>query len=123
MPNPRAFIDPSDISGVLAAGATSTNAITAFSGGGQTSAVLLTTALNRITTVAAGNDSVKLPPAKVGNRVIVANKAASNSANVYPSTGDAINAIAANSPYALAATKTVEFFCMVDGTWDTLLTA
>ena len=39
-----------------------TDSITAFAGGGQGSAVVLTSAVNRVTTVATIADSVKLPP-------------------------------------------------------------
>jgi len=117
-----------------------TDAITAFAGGGQTSAVLLDSGYNRVTTVASGNDSVKLPschtgaisagqlPAgqisgnTIGLIVWVTNAAASNSMNVYPQTGESINAIAANSPYAMAANKTSAFICSPAGTiWYSLL--
>lgn len=98
-------------------------AITAFSGGGQTGAYPLTAGLSRIATVAAGNDSVLLPPCVDGKIMIVINAAASNSANVYPSSGDAINALSANSAFALAANKTAIFACAIDGTWFSNLTA
>ncbi len=112
-----------------------TDSITAFSGGGQTSAVLLNSSLNRITTVAAGNDSVKLPPCRdgigtagppgapsktLGMVMYVVNAAASNSLNLYPTAGGSINAIAADSPYAIAANKTVGFVC-VGTIWYSLL--
>ena len=120
---PRIFIDSSDVAGAIKELTSATNAITAFAGGGQTSAVLLTTTYNRVTTVASAGDSVKLPVAKAGAEVMVYNKAASNSLNVFPNTGDIINALSANAAYALAATKGASFVCSVDGTWDTILTA
>ncbi len=119
----RAFVDQSDVSGVIFNRDSTANAITARAGGGQSTAVLLTASYNRVTTVATAADSVKLPAAKAGSRVFVFNKAAANSLNVFPSTGDAINALSANAAYALAVTKGAEFLCMVDGTWDTILTA
>lgn len=119
----KAYVDPSDMSGVVNDLTSTTNAITAFAGGGQANAVLLTTTVNRVTTVATAADSVKLPAALAGSRVVVFNKAAANSLNVFPSTGDNINALAANAAYALAATKGAEFYCAVNGTWDTILTA
>jgi len=116
-------IDPSDISGAIGDFTSSTNAITAYAGGGQANGVALTATINRVTTVASAADSVKLPAAKAGSWLIVFNKAAANSMNVFPSTGDAINALSANAAYALAATKGAVFACAVDGTWDTILTA
>lgn len=115
--------DLSDVPGIIADRDSTTNGITAFAGGGQASAVVLTASYNRVTTVATAADSVKLPAAKAGSRVYVFNKAAANSLNIFPMTGDAINALGANNAYALAVTKGVQFLCVVDGTWDTLLTA
>lgn len=115
--------DLSDIPGIIADRDSVTNAITAFATGGQTNAVLLTSSYNRVTTVGTAGDSVKLPAAVAGSRVFVFNKAAANSLNVFPSTGGKINALSTNAAYAVAATKGVQFLCMVDGTWDTLLTA
>ena len=119
----KAYVDPSDVSGVVNDLTSTTNAITAFATGGQANAVLLTATVNRVTTVGTAADSVKLPAALAGSRVVVFNKAATNSLNVFPSTGDNINALAANAAYALAATKGAEFYCVVAGTWDTILTA
>ena len=108
-----------------------TNAITAHSGGGQTSAVPLTTMLNRITVVAAGNDSVLLPPATPGLIVLVNNSDSADSLNVFPCSatqggvtgGDAINALSQNTAFAIVANKTALFACFVLGTWNTILTA
>jgi hypothetical protein len=118
----RTFVDPSDISGVMKAQQSVANAITARAGGGQALATALTARANRITVCATIADSVKLPLATVGARVTVFNKGA-QSCNVFPQTGQFINALAVNTAYALAATKGAEFFCMVAGTWDTILTA
>lgn len=113
-----------------------TDSITAFAGGGQTSAILLNSSFNRVSTVASGNDSVKLPlcrdsapgvavgggqPAKTTGMIMyVVNAAASNSMNVFPSSGGSINALSADSAYAVAANKTVGFLC--SGTiWYSLL--
>lgn len=100
-----------------------TNAITAFAGGGQASAVLLTSDINRITTVGTAADSVKMPPAVPGMTVTVSNAAAANSMNLFPATGEAINALAANAAFAIAANKTAELTCAVAGQWHALLTA
>jgi sugar/nucleoside kinase (ribokinase family) len=112
-----------------------TDTITAFAGGGQTSAVVLNSALNRVTTVASGNDSVKLPlcqdgigtsgppgaPSKTTGMIMyVVNAAASNSMNLYPAVGGSINALSANTAYAILANKTVAFVC-VGTIWYSLL--
>lgn len=98
-------------------------AIVAHAGGGQTAAYQLTYSLNRVATVASANDSVKLPICQGGKVVIVINAAASNSMNVYGQTGETINALSANSAFAVAANKFVIFACGIDGAWYTNLTA
>lgn len=97
--------------------------LTALAGGGQTNALELPAFLNRVTTVATAADSVKLPPARAGVMVFVANAAAANSMNVFPQTGDAINALSANASYGLAANKAAFFVCCANGVWTSVLTA
>lgn len=118
----KTFTDLSDVPGVIADMSSTANAITAKAGGGQTDATALTASYNRVTTVATAGDSVKLPAALVGSRIAVFNKGGA-SLDVFPSSGDAINALSADAAYALAATKGAQFICMVNGTWDTILTA
>ncbi|MGI9137161.1 MAG: hypothetical protein ACR2JS_08935 [Candidatus Nanopelagicales bacterium] len=118
----KLFLDPSDVSGAIFDRDSTASGITAFAGGGQDDAVLLTATYNRVSTVATAADSVKLPAAVAGSRVVVFNKGA-NSVTVFPSTGDKVNALSANAGYALAAAKGAEFVCMVNGTWDTILSA
>lgn len=98
---------------------TTVNGLTALAGGAQ-AGTALTAGINRVTTVATAADSVQLPPAVPGRRVVVINAAAANSMNVFPQTGEIINALAANAGYAQAANKGVEFVCAVAGTWDTI---
>lgn len=100
-----------------------TNAITAHVGGGQGSATALTTAINRVTTVATAGNSVKLPAAIAGESIVVINAAASNSMDCFPASGEVINALAANTALAIAANKTVMFVCAVNGTWNSIVTA
>lgn len=99
------------------------NALTAHAGGGQGSALQLTKAINRVTTVATAADSVKLPAAVPGQSVTVINAAAANAMNCFPSTGNIINALSANAALSIAANKTVIFTCAVSGTWNTIVTA
>jgi hypothetical protein len=100
-----------------------TNGITAFAGGGQASAVLLTSMVNRVTTVATAADSVKLPVSAVGMSITIINAAAANSMNLFPNTGESINALAANAAFAVAAGKTVTAYCANAGQWHTVLSA
>lgn len=107
-----------------------TNAITAFAGGGQASGTLLNSAYNRVTVVATAADSVKLPFCGAnsapngavlgpGTQVWVVNTSA-NSLNVFPNTGDAVNALAVNTAIAVATVTGKVFTCAVAGTWQSL---
>jgi hypothetical protein len=101
----------------------SANGLTAFSGGGQGSALQLAASINRVTTVAASNDSVKLPVSTAGSKCTVINSAASNSMNVFPQSGDQINALGANVAFAMIANKAADFYCAVAGQWNAVLSA
>lgn len=98
------------------------NAITAFATGGQASATQLTKTISRITVCATIADSVKLPAAKAGDVRFLVNSGAA-SANVFPATGETINALSANTALALAAGSKAAYFCPVDGAWFSLITA
>ena len=102
---------------------TATAGITAHAGGGQANAVPLTSAMNRVSTVASAGDSVLLPASAVGLQITATNAAALNSMNVFPATGDAINALGANAAFAVAAGKTAIFSCSLAGQWDSVLSA
>jgi hypothetical protein len=57
-----------------------------------------------IATVATADDSVKLPPAKVGMEITVINQSATATGpNVFPASGESINALAANAAIAMAS--------------------
>jgi hypothetical protein len=102
--------------------ASAANGLTALAGGGQAGATPITTKIARFTTVATGGDSSLLPKATVGNSIRVKNAGAA-SMNVFPATGEAINAGAPNAQFAVANGKSCDFFCAVAGIWDTLLSA
>lgn len=92
--------------------------LTAHAGGGQQPASPVTTSFTEFTTVTTAADSATLPPALVpGTQVMIANAAAVNSMNVFPNTGDKINALSANAAYALAAGKNVTFTVAKAGQW------
>lgn len=112
--------------------AMATDNVTAHAGGGQASAVPITTPLFRVTTVGTAADSVVLPPAVRGMEVVVVNDAAVNAMNVFPASqaqggaagGDVINALAANTALSVAAVAgggagPTVFFCFTNGFWRT----
>src|SRR5467141_182711 len=89
--------------------------LVALAGGGQTGATPLKGRTNEVATVATAADSVILPVSVPGTVLIVLNNAGANSMNVYAQVGDTINAIAANSPFAMAAAARVTFACVKTG--------
>lgn len=120
--------------GVVNAGQTSNNQlygqamatdnVTAHAGGGQANGVPVTTPLFRVTTVGSAADSITLPNAIRGMEILVLNDAAANSMNVFPATGETINAGAANAALAVAAqngagTGPTIFVCYTNGAWRT----
>jgi hypothetical protein len=92
--------------------------ITAFATGGQASAVALTSEYNEITVCATAGDSVKLDTAAAGKVQWVKNNGVAP-LDVFPSTGDSINALSANAAIRLPVGALV-MFVAVDGTvWET----
>lgn len=74
----------------------------------------LTTTIALVTTTAANPSGVTLPSASGSNRVRVVN-AGTNPINVYPASGDKIDALTTNAPIVLAVGATVMFVTQ-DGT-------
>lgn len=101
----------------------SVDGLTAHAGGGQGSATPLTAMLNRVTTVGTAADSVILPASANGLQIVVINAAAANAMNVFPASGESINALSANTALSIAANKTATFYCVTAGQWHSLLTA
>jgi len=105
MPTQAQFIDLVDSSpnfendGVIVGG---TPNVTAFGGGGQANATVLTTLVSTITVCAAPGDSIKLPTARGGNVFAIVN-ATATSCNLYPDAGQEIMALGVNNPQAVAA--------------------
>lgn len=100
-----------------------TDAIAASATQTQAAGTALTTDINRVVTIATTGDAVTLPAAVAGRTITVINAHATNAVGIFPALGDAINAIAANGVYSLAATKSADFVCAVAGTWNTILSA
>lgn len=122
--NRRVYLDPSDAPRALSdLYRDAANALTAKAGGGQSGATLCSADYNRFTTVASAADSALLPAAIAGREVVVINAAATNAMNIFPATGENINALSANTAISLAADKTMRFFCAVNGTWNSMLGA
>lgn len=96
--------------------------LTATAGGAQ-AGIALGYQICQFAIVASAADSCQLPAAKAGRFRIVMNGAAANALAIFPQTGEAINALAANSAFSLAANKMVIMACAVDGTWMSNLTA
>ena len=93
--------------------------ITAFATGGQASATALTAEINNVTTVATAGDSVKLPAAVAGMRIVVKNNGAATLA-VFPATSDSINALAVNLSVDIAPNSSLEFFAKDAIVWETI---
>ncbi len=94
--------------------------VTAAAGGGQANATLITDGCNKITTVAAPNDSVKLTNSfqgegnlngYTGGMTVYMTNQSANSCQVFGSGIDTINAAATGTGVALAAGKNAVFFC------------
>lgn len=102
------------------------SAITALAGGGQAGAPALNSFSNEITVVANANDSVQLPPAKSGLRIMVLNSGA-NSLQVFgnQTTTDVIfpGNVAGNVGVALAAAAAAYFICSKDGRWNRFISS
>jgi hypothetical protein len=94
------------------------NALVAHAGGGQGSATPITTMVAVFGTVATAGDSSILPASVQGMAISVANNGAA-SMNVFPASGDKINALAVNAAFAVAAGTITIFFCSVAGQWLT----
>lgn len=123
-PTFRAIVSADLPSSPAFAGNVSFSAAAGISAAGTTqgTATALTKDQNEVTTVAAGS-GVKLPASTAGNAIAVANAQATNALLVYPATGDAINALAANTALSLAAGKNAIFFCCAAGKWYAVVTA
>lgn len=92
--------------------------LTAFAGGGQASATLLTGQTAHVATVATSGDSVKLPPAVPGLEMIVINKGA-QPMQVYGSGSDQIDDFASATGVSQMANSTVIYICAATGKWYT----
>jgi len=97
------------------------DALTASATQTQGAGTLITTMMARFTTVATAGNAATLPVAAAGMQITVINAHASNSIQVFPGSGDAINALSANASVSVPAGGVCEFFTTVTGKWHTIL--
>ncbi len=95
-----------------------TDNITAHAGGGQASAVQLTTELNRVATVTTAADSVKLPASVAGLTIVVTNHG-SNPMQVFGLGTDTIDDVAAATGVSHMQNSMVIYSCYTAGAWYT----
>lgn len=93
--------------------------ITAFAGGGQASATLLTTRYNVVDTVASVGDSVKLP-VTTGGKILIIKNNGTNSMDLFPQSGVSINKLTADVALAIPADSTVWIYSTSATQWHSL---
>jgi len=93
-----------------------TNSITAYAGGGQGSATLLSTEVNNVSVVASDNDSVKLPVAIPGMLCFVHNEVA-KILDIFPNTGAHINDLGSNLAVEITEEQTGFFYAVTSTYW------
>ena len=96
----------------------SISAAVSAAGTTQGTGTALTTMINNVTTVAASS-GVVLPTAVAGMVIIIRNGGA-NALNVYPASGAAVNALAANAAFSLAVGGILQFVAMSTTQWYTM---
>lgn len=94
------------------------DALTAHAGGTQALALALTKEINRVTTVAAPADSVKLPPAAAGLTIMVINSGA-NPMQVFGAGTDTIDDVATATGVSQMVGSVAIYVCSVAGKWYT----
>jgi len=117
------LLDGSDLQKMVDGSTSFASAITAFAGGGQTSATQLNNCVNEVVTVASAADSVKLPRSYPGAEVVVINAHAANAIQVFGTSPDTINGVATGTGVSQAATKSAVYRCPVAGKWYRILSA
>lgn len=79
----------------------------------------ITTYFYEIATCANAGDAVTLPTATTGKAVVIANNGA-NDADVFPASGDNIDAAGVNTAYSLTSGTNVMFIAQDATDWDTI---
>lgn len=120
--NPKLTIDESDMAASIRDRYSVSAALTARAGGGQALGTPITAAISRFTVAATIGDSATLPVALPGANCTIVNYGAT-AMNVFPAVGGTINALTANTAFAIPAGKGCMFMCPVAGNWATVLGA
>lgn len=94
----------------------SQDTITAFAGGGQGSATLISTQTARVTTIASANDSIKLPASAPGLELLVMNHGA-NTLAVYGTSPDTIDDNATATGVRQMVSSMCIYACASTGAW------
>lgn len=97
----------------------SQDTVTAHPGGGQVNGVPITSNVVNVTTVGTIGDSLTLPKSISGVDIVVHNSGAL-SMNVFPASGEFINALAVNTALAMPAGTSTTFTCLTSGKWITV---
>ena len=79
----------------------------------------ITALINHVTSSGA-SQACTLPAALPGLSVVVALATAANAVDVFPASGDAINALGANTKITMGALTSATFVCAVAGQWFTV---
>ncbi len=103
---------------VFQGGISRQDTITATAGGTKAAAFPLIKSWNNITVCASTHDSVLLPPAIAGSRVLVINSGA-QTLDVYGKGTDTIDAVATGTANNILTTKLKEYTCITRGLWIT----
>lgn len=93
-------------------------ALTAHAGGGQGSALPITSMVSRFSVVGSAGDSAVLPVGVQGMTITVINSVAT-SMNVFPASGGTINGGSANAQVAVTNAAPTIFFCTSANNWWT----
>lgn len=124
--NADLLLDGYNVAGIQGLCYQSGNQMAALAGGGQSTAssFIAGAEINVINVVATTSDSVTLPvtagkiPTGGALALTILNKT-SLAAAVFPSSGDAINALGANASLAVASSGVSIFYCVSSGLWLT----
>jgi hypothetical protein len=98
---------------------------TGLAGAGTTqgAATQLGFGVSQVTTSTGAANAVKLPAAEAGAHATIINADSADAVQVFPASGDAINALAGDAAYSLAAGKTSAFRAVNATTWYSILGA
>lgn len=91
--------------------------ITAYAGGGQTNAILLTKTNSRVDTVTSAGDSVKFMSTGLRKRYTVQNNHATNAMDVFPFEGENFIGLAVNIAISVPAQTQLVVYCYQKGEW------